>query len=186
MAGRHGSTILRGSVWRLWKASACCAYTAFLMDIYPDFKEFIQLLNEEHVEYLVGGGYAVTWHGYPRYTGDIDIWIHATLKNATRMIRVLERFGAGSVGITVEDFLDDRFDVLKMGREPIRIDMMTRMKGLEFPAAFAQKEIYDSDGTPVFILCLADLRRAKRAVNRSKDKDDLQHLPSAPRKRAKK
>ena len=97
----------------------------------------------------------------------------------------MERFGAGSVGITAADFLDDRFDVLKMGREPIRIDIMTQMKGLEFPAAFAAKEIQDSDGTPVFILNLADLRRAKRAANRLKDRDDLQHLPPAPRKRAK-
>ena len=153
------------------------------MDLYPDFKEFIQLLNAEKVEYLVGGGYAVTWHGYPRYTGDLDIWIHATPENAVRMVRVLERFGAGSAGITAEDFLDDRFEVFKMGREPIRIDMMTRMKGLEFPPAFAQKEIHDSDGTPVFILSLADLRRAKRAANRPKDKDDLDHLPPEPRKR---
>ncbi len=156
------------------------------MDLYPDFKDFIQLLNAEHVEYLVGGGYAVTWHGYPRYTGDIDIWIHATVENAARMIRVLERFGAGSVGITAEDFLDQRLEVLKMGREPIRIDMMTQMKGLEFPAAFAGKEIYESDGMLIFILGLADLRRAKRAANRPKDKDDLQHLPPAPRKRTKK
>ena len=156
------------------------------MDLYPDFKEFIQLLNAEQVEYLVGGGYAVTWHGYPRYTGDIDIWIHATPENASRMIRVLEQFGAGSAGITAKDFLDDRFEVFKMGREPIRIDMMTRMKGLEFPPAFARKEIYDSDGTPVFILSLIDLRRAKRAANRPKDKDDLQHLPPAPRRRSRK
>ena len=118
------------------------------------------------------------------HAGDIDIWIHATADNAARMVRVLESFGAGSVGITAEDFLDERFEVLKMGREPIRIDMMTKMKGLEFPVAFAQKDIYDSDGLPVFILSLADLRRAKRAANRPKDIDDLQHLPRAPRKRA--
>lgn len=155
------------------------------MDLYPDFRDFIQLLNAEHVEYVVGG-YAVTWHGYPRYTGDIDIWIHATPENAARMVQVLDRFGAGSAGIKAEDFLDPALDVLKMGREPIRIDMMTRMKGLDFPSAFAQKEIYDSDGLPVFILGLADLRRAKRAANRPKDKDDLLHLPPAPRKRGKK
>ena len=186
MAGGPGNTTHRASVSKLWRASGCCASAACLMDLYPDLKEFIQLLNEEHVEYLVGGGYAVTWHGYPRYTGDIDIWIHATPENAARMVTVLDRFGTGSVGITAQDFLDDRFDVLKMGREPIRIDMMTRMKGLEFPAAFAQKEIHDSDGVPVFILSLTDLRKAKRASNRPRDKDDLRHLPPAPRKRAKK
>ncbi|HYF33796.1 MAG TPA: hypothetical protein VD994_00790 [Prosthecobacter sp.] len=114
------------------------------MDLYPDFRDFLQLLNEEGIEYLVGGGYAVTWHGYPRYTGDIDIWIHATPENARRMMVVLERFGAGGVGITPEDFLDEGIDVLKMGQEPIRIDMMTRMKGLDFPAAFAAKDVYDA------------------------------------------
>ncbi len=156
------------------------------MDLYPDFRDFISLLNEEAVEYIVCGGYAVTWHGYPRYTGDIDIWIHATEENAARMMRVLERFGAGGVGITAEDFLDDRLDVLKMGREPIRIDMMTKMKGLEFAAAFAGKETHDSEGLPVFFLNLADLRRAKQAANRPKDQDDLLHLPPAPRGRGRK
>lgn len=154
------------------------------MDLYPDFKEFIQLLNDEHVEYLVGGGYAVTWHGYPRYTADIDIWIHATAENAAKMMRVLDRFGAGGVGITEQDFLDPQTEVLKMGREPIRIYMMTTMKGLEFPKAFAKRETYDSDGTPIYILGLADLRRAKRAANWAKDQDDLQHLPKPQRSKA--
>lgn len=99
------------------------------------------------------------------------------------MVAVLERFGAGSAGITAQDFLDDRFDMLKMGREPVRIDMMTRMKGLDFPSAFAGREVYDSGGLPVFILGLADLRRAKRAANRPKDKDDLRHLPPARKRR---
>ena len=182
MDGRLGGTEPHVSGWRLWRASACCAFPACLMDLYPDFRDFLQLLNEEGVEYLVGGGYAVTWHGYPRYTGDLDIWIHATPENARRMMAVLERFGAGGVGLTPDDFLDDRFDVLKMGREPIRIDMMTRMKGLEFPPAFAAREVYESDGLPIFILSLADLRRA----NRAKDKDDLQHLPPARAKRRRK
>ncbi len=185
VGGKPGSIALTANDLRLWKASGCCASHACPMELYPDFRDFIQFLNEEKVEYLVGGGYAVTWHGYPRFTGDLDIWIHATSANAVRMVRVLERFGAGSVGITAEDFLDDKFEVLKMGSTPIRIDMMTRMKGLEFPAAFAQKEIYHTEGLPVFILGLADLRRAKRAANRPKDKDDLQHLPPAPRKRTK-
>lgn len=157
------------------------------MDLYPDFKEFIQLLNDESVEYLVGGGYAVAWHGYPRYTGDIDIWIHATEGNAMKMVRVLEAFGAGSVGITAEDFLDDSMEVLKMGREPIRIDMMTKMKGLAFPEAFSSKQIIKLDGMPIFVLGLEDLRRAKLAANRPKDKDDLLHLPPSAKskKRAK-
>ncbi len=151
------------------------------MDLYPDFKEFLQLLGEEGVEYLVGGGYAVAWYGYPRYTGDIDIWIHATRENARRMMRVLERFGAGDVGITEDDFLNPGIEVLKMGREPIRIDMMTRMKGLEFGPSFAAKKVHEAGGVPIFILSLSDLRKAKRASNRPKDQDDLLHLPKPRR-----
>ena len=149
------------------------------MDLYPDFKEFLQLLNEENVEYLVGGGYAVTWHGYPRYTGDIDIWIQATPENAGRMMHVLRRFGAGSVGISEADFLDPAIDVLKMGREPIRVDMMTKMKGLEFSKAYPHRETLECDGVSISYLGLADLRTAKLASNRAKDQNDLQHLPEA-------
>lgn len=147
------------------------------MEIYPDFREFLQLLNEEGVEYLVGGGYAVTYHGYPRYTGDIDIWINPTEENASRMMVVLERFGAGSVGIKKEDFLDIKFDVLKMGNEPIRIDMMLKMKGLEFDSAYTQRVIECIDSLEINFLSSRDLIRAKKASNRAKDQNDIEHLP---------
>lgn len=147
------------------------------MEIYPDFREFLQLLNEESVEYLVGGGYAVTYHGYPRYTGDIDIWINPTEENASRMMVVLERFGAGSVGIKKEDFLDIKFDVLKMGNEPIRIDMMMKMKGLEFDSAYTRRVIDCIDSLEINFLSLGDLIRAKKASNRAKDQNDIEHLP---------
>ncbi len=147
------------------------------MDLYPDFKEFLELLIEENVEYLVGGGYAVTWHGYPRYTGDIDIWIHSTPVNAARMMRVLTRFGAGNTGISEDDFLNPEIEVLKMGREPVRVDMMTRMKGLTFPEAWAAREQWDCDGIRISLLSLKDLRAAKTASGRAKDLNDLEHLP---------
>ncbi len=65
--GKVGLTAHRANALRLWKASGCCAFPAFPMDLYPDYKEFFQLLGEEGVEYVVGGGYAVTWHGYPSH-----------------------------------------------------------------------------------------------------------------------
>ena len=89
-----------------------------------DFKEFVQLLAAHDVHYLVVGGYAVAYHGHPRYTKDLDIWIEATAKNAKRLIGALEEFGFGSLGIKKEDFLEpDRFIVL--GQEPTRIDLAT-------------------------------------------------------------
>ncbi|MBU6303762.1 MAG: nucleotidyltransferase [Verrucomicrobia bacterium] len=148
------------------------------MELYPDFKDFLQLLGEENVEYLVGGGYAVTRHGYPRYTGDIDIWIHATAENADRMMRGPDRFGAGGVGITSADFLDPAIEVLKMGAEPVRIDMMTVMKGLVFPIAWERRVTDRISGLDVHFLSLRDLVTAKRASNRAKDRNDLEHLPT--------
>ena len=71
-----------------------------------DFKEFIQLLNENDVRYLVVGGYAVAFHGYPRYTEDIDIWIESNPANAKRIVKTLHEFGFGSLGLKKEDFLD--------------------------------------------------------------------------------
>lgn len=183
LAGKAGRTVRTRNALRRWSRFARCASHDCLMELYPDFKDFLQLLGEENVEYLVGGGYAVTWHGYPRYTGDIDIWIHATPENAQRMMRVLDRFGAGGVGIKAEDFLNPDIDVLKMGREPIRIDMMSKMKGLNFSHAYKHREIYKVDGLPICLLNLADLRRAKRAAGRDKDKNDLQHLPPAKPRR---
>jgi len=147
------------------------------MELYPDFRDFLQLLGEENVEYLVGGGYAVTRHGYPRYTGDIDIWIHSTPENAERMLRVLDRFGAGGVGITSDDFLNPAIEVLKMGAEPVRIDMMMVMKGLVFPSAWERKVTDRIGGVDVHFLGLLDLIAAKQASNRPKDLNDLEHLP---------
>jgi hypothetical protein len=178
-AGKAGPTAVLTNASQPLRACGPCAFPAIPMDLYPDFKEFFQLLNEESVEYTVGGGYAVAWHGYPRYTGDIGIWIHATPDNASRMMPVLQRFGAGNAGITEFDFLNPEIEVLKMGREPIRVDMMTRMKGLDFPTAYPGRETRNCGGVIVSILCLRDLRTAKKAANRAKDQNDLEHLPEA-------
>lgn len=95
------------------------------------------------------------------------------------MMHVLQRFGAGNVGIKEADFLDPAIDVLKMGREPIRVDMMMHMKGLHFPDAYPNLEILECDGISVSYLSLVDLRTAKKASNRAKDQNDLEHLPEA-------
>jgi len=71
-----------------------------------DFKEFIKSLNDNKVRYLIVGGYAVALHGYPRYTNDLDIWIELYPENAVKMIKALDQFGFGSLGLQVEDFLE--------------------------------------------------------------------------------
>lgn len=70
-----------------------------------DFKEFLKLLNENSVEYLIVGGYAVGFHGFPRYTGDIDIWVNATADNAEKVLKSLDEFGFGDFHLSKEDFL---------------------------------------------------------------------------------
>lgn len=74
------------------------------MILNPDFKDFVKLLTENKVEYLIVGGYAVGIHGYPRYTGDLDIWINNTTKNAHRTLRCVEEFGFSSYNLSVSDF----------------------------------------------------------------------------------
>ncbi|MFO1423793.1 MAG: hypothetical protein U1F70_09105 [Candidatus Competibacteraceae bacterium] len=96
-----------------------------------DFKEFVELLNKHNVEYLIVGGYAVGIHGYPRYTGDLDVWINATVENARKMVRVLDDFGFSSFGLTEGDFTKPG-NVIQMGCPPFRIDVLTTIDGVDF------------------------------------------------------
>ena len=96
-----------------------------------DFKEFIELLNEHSVRYLVVGGYAVAFHGYPRYTKDIDIWIELSLENADKILKALNEFGFGSLDLTPDDFLESD-QIIQLGYPPNRIDILTTLKDLKF------------------------------------------------------
>ena len=97
----------------------------------PDFKEFIALLNANDVHYLVVGGYAVALHGYPRYTKDLDIWIERSAENADRIVKALQEFGFGSLGLKADDFLVTD-QIIQLGYPPRRIDLLTALPGVEF------------------------------------------------------
>ena len=105
------------------------------MIISPDFKEFITLLNTHNVRYLVVGGYAVAFHGHPRYTKDIDIWLERTLENAARLLAALDAFGFGSLGLKVEDFLQPGYTI-QLGYPPNRIDLLTSLSELDFSSCY--------------------------------------------------
>ena len=94
-----------------------------------NFKEFVRLLDSNNVEYLLVGGYAVTIHGYPRYTGDMDIWINPVVKNAEKLITVFEQFGLASFALTVNDFSQPG-NVIQIGYPPVRIDVLTSIDGV--------------------------------------------------------
>jgi hypothetical protein len=142
----------------------------------PDFKEFLQLLNDHHVDYLLIGGYAVGYHGYPRATGDMDIWIAINPENAEKLVAVLAAFGFGATGIAADLFLQPN-TVIRMGNPPLRLEILTTISGVEFADAYAQCITDSIDGVPVNIIGLDQLKVNKRASGRLKDLSDLENLP---------
>ena len=140
-----------------------------------DFKEFVELLNKNEVEYLIVGGYAVGIHGYPRYTGDLDIWINATRQNARKMVVVLAEFGFDSFGLTEEDFTK-LGNVIQMGYPPFRIDILTTIDGVRFKDCYKNKIVVLYDEITLDVIGIEDLRRNKKVSGRLKDIDDLGNL----------
>lgn len=144
-----------------------------------DFKEFLRLLNAHRVEYLLIGGYAVGYHGYPRATVDLDVWIAKTPDNARRIVAALHEFGFTDPVLTPPLFLQpDR--MVRMGVPPFRIEIATSISGVEFESCYRSRVDAVIDGVPVAVIDLASLRRNKKAAGRNKDLDDLENLPAAP------
>lgn len=146
------------------------------MQLNQDFKEFITLLNLHEVEYIVVGGYAVGFHGYPRYTGDIDIWVAISKKNAEKMITVFKAFGFGSLPIFEQDFLKEDL-VLQLGYEPIRIDILTSLTGVSFQECYEKCVQAKFEDLTINFLDLENLKRNKIASGRQKDLGDVENLP---------
>ncbi len=103
----------------------------------PDFKDFLQLLNSHQVEYLLIGDYAVGYHGYPRATGDMDIWIAIHPQNAEKVVTVLREFGFDLPELSVELFLKEN-QIIRMGVPPVKIDITTTISGVQFDESYAQ------------------------------------------------
>jgi len=140
-----------------------------------DFKEFIQLLNENNVHYLVVGGYAVAFHGYPRYTKDIDIWVWLDKQNAQNIIKALDQFGMGSLGLRPEDFLEPGM-IIQLGYPPNRIDILVGLKGMEFESVYPDRIEEVIDGVQVNFIDLENLKRTKQIAGRAQDLADLENL----------
>lgn len=140
-----------------------------------DFREFIQSLNDNHVRYLVIGAYAVALHGYPRYTKDIDIWFEMSPDNAANMVKALDQFGFGSLGLGVADFLTPE-QVIQLGYPPNRIDLVTTPPGVDFETCYASRIEVQMDDVAVNFIDLENLRRSKKASGRQQDLADLENL----------
>jgi phage replication-related protein YjqB (UPF0714/DUF867 family) len=140
-----------------------------------DFREFIQSLNDNGVRYLVIGGYAVAFHGHPRYTKDIDIWIGMDIENAAKIVKALGQFGFASLGLQASDFTaPDQFILL--GNPPNRIDLITTTPGVDFDICYRTRVQTQIDGVQVNFIDLENLKRNKKAVGRHQDLADIENL----------
>jgi predicted nucleotidyltransferase len=145
------------------------------MVVNKDLREFVGLLNEKGVKYLVIGGYAVAYHGYPRYTKDIDIWVWLNEDNALKVIETIRAFGMASMNILVEDLLNKN-SVIQLGMPPNRIDILTDLETLDFETCYAQRETTNLDGLDISFLDFDSLIKAKLAAGRPQDKVDAKKL----------
>lgn len=145
------------------------------MKINSGFRDLLQSFNAAGVRYLIVGGYAVMVHTEPRYTKDLDLWIDPTEPNARAMLTALAQFGAPIDTVMPEDFLEP--DVFfQIGVEPVRIDIMTSVTGLQFRAAWERRITVDFGGQPSPVLCRQDILSSKIAVSRARDKRDIKSL----------
>ncbi len=140
-----------------------------------DFKEFLQSLNNNCVRYLVIGGYAVAFHGHPRYTKEIDVWIDRSEENAARLLKALDDFGFGSLNLAAERFLKPH-KVFQLGNPPRRIDILTFPIGVEFDGCHSRRVEQTINGVLVPFIGLEDLKMAKRSARRHQDLADLDNL----------
>ncbi len=142
----------------------------------PHYKELLQLLNEFEVEYLIVGGFAVMKYGEPRYTKDLDVWIHNSPQNSVRVVQALKKFGAPLEhdGISAETFANQQV-VYQIGVAPVRIDILTEITGVEFADAWKRKVASTFFSVPVHFISFGDLMTNKQALGRSNDLKDLGH-----------
>ena len=147
------------------------------MNLSKDLREFIALLNSTKVKYVVVGGHAVAFHGYPRFTGDMGFFVERSPENAASLVEVLSDFGFGKLGMKAADFLEPEV-VVQLGRPPNRIDILTSIDGVEFDEAWNSR-ITSSAGLELFFISKELLLCNKRAAGRAQDLADIQHLGSA-------
>ena len=141
-----------------------------------DFKDFLKLLNSKEVEYLVVGGYAVSYYGYPRSTGDMDVWVAVQPENIQRLIEVLSEFGFSRETLPTSLFLE-KDQIIRMGMPPIRIEILTSISGVDFNECYHSRNVDTVDGVQINLINLDDLKKNKKAAGRHKDLGDLENLP---------
>ena len=148
------------------------------MEVQPDFRELLALLNAHSVEYMIVGGYALAFYGAPRFTGDLDVFVRPTAQNAVRILAALNDFGFGSLNLGAEDFsTQDR--VVQLGVPPVRVDLITSLSGVSWETCWASRQPGAYGDVPVAFIGREQFIANKRAVGRTKDLADLEALGEA-------
>ena len=145
------------------------------MEIQPDFRDLLVLFNAHRVEYMIVGGYALAFHGAPRYTGDIDLLVKPNPENARRILAALDEFGFGTVGLTEGDFSSPD-KVVQLGVPPVRIDIITSLTGISHEKAFSGRVDGKYGDVHVKYIGRAEFIANKRATGRKKDMADIEAL----------
>ena len=145
------------------------------MEVQQDFRDLLALFNEHKVEYMIVGAYALAFHGAPRYTGDIDIFVKPDTVNGQRIMAALNKFGFGSVGLKAEDFeVSDK--VIQLGIPPVRVDIVTSLTGVSWEGAFSGRVEGKYGDIHVYYIGRQQFISNKRALKRKKDLADLEAL----------
>ncbi len=155
------------------------------MNLNENFVDFIKLLNEYNVKYVLIGGWAVVIHGYTRNTGDMDFFVDTSEENAEKIISVIKDFLGSTIGFTKQDFMKVD-NIIMMGRPPFRIDVLTGISGVSFQEAYNSSKVYEDEGLAIRCIHINELIKNKKASGRTKDLGDAEMLEKIVKKRNKK
>lgn len=144
---------------------------------HQDFRDFLQALNDNEVNYILVGGYSVIFHGYSRTTGDMDIWVKRDTKNYRKLKNAFIQFGMSLFDMTENNFLNHpTWDVFSFGTPPVCIDIMVQVKGLAFDDCYKESQLFVDDELEVRVINIKHLLESKKKANRPKDIDDIENL----------
>jgi len=148
------------------------------MKVEKDYEDLLKLFNKHKVKYCIIGAFAVAFYARPRYTKDIDILIEPRQENSNKIIKALNDFGFGSLGLKPEDFMKEN-KIIQLGYEPVRIDIMTSLAGCTFDKIWKHKKVGKYGNTKVYFIGINELIENKKWSNRRQDKIDLNLLLKA-------
>jgi hypothetical protein len=142
-----------------------------------DFRDFLTALNDQEVRYILVGGFSVILHGYARTTGDMDIWVERSTENYLKLKKAFLQFGMPVFDMTAENFLSHpNWDVFTFGTPPVAIDIMVKVKGLDFETCYQRSVWFEDADLVIRTIHKKDLLKAKEAAGRLKDLDDIENL----------